>query len=195
MTLSPSESSKVLLMDYQREVLVEMIAGDIAGAFRDGDQVPRKAIAAALSELDLRRASEEIADKTIRGMVAEASRAGLPNQFFHVDCIRQLVDEYLNLRRRSAGLRIAASRFLARYIRGVQSGDWGNWNAEEEPEVIAMRAAMSQFPEAADRGVVVLAADGLAIAGVVVDPGGLNQAVVVRINPPGAEPDSRAESV
>lgn len=36
----------------------------------------------------------------------------------------------------------ALEAFLEMYLRGANSGDWGNWNPEEEPEIIAVRAAI-----------------------------------------------------
>lgn len=38
----------------------------------------------------------------------------------------------------------ALQAFLAMYIEGANSGDWGNWNPEEEPEIIAARAAIAK---------------------------------------------------
>jgi hypothetical protein len=38
----------------------------------------------------------------------------------------------------------ALEGFLAMYIAAANSGDWGNWNPEEDPEVIAARAAISK---------------------------------------------------
>jgi Cft2 family RNA processing exonuclease len=45
--------------------------------------------------------------------------------------------------RHNRRMREAAEAFLQLYIRGVESGDWGNWNPEKEPEVKALRAALS----------------------------------------------------
>lgn len=42
-------------------------------------------------------------------------------------------------------LYLAMKKFLDRYIGAVESGDWGSWNPEEEPEVIACRLAMQEF--------------------------------------------------
>lgn len=38
----------------------------------------------------------------------------------------------------------ALEAMLHRYVRLVESGDAGNWNAEEDPEVIAARAALKK---------------------------------------------------
>jgi hypothetical protein len=40
-------------------------------------------------------------------------------------------------------LREAAAALLRRYIQLVESGDCGNWDAEDEPEVRALREALS----------------------------------------------------
>lgn len=40
-------------------------------------------------------------------------------------------------------LREAATAFLAMYVAMVESGDCGNWNPEDEPEVQALRAALA----------------------------------------------------
>jgi site-specific DNA-methyltransferase (adenine-specific) len=42
-----------------------------------------------------------------------------------------------------ADLREAAAALLRRYIQLVESGDCGNWDAEDEPEVRALREALS----------------------------------------------------
>ncbi len=34
--------------------------------------------------------------------------------------------------------------FLESYVRDARSGDWGNWDPEQEPEVIAARAAIAK---------------------------------------------------
>lgn len=44
----------------------------------------------------------------------------------------------------SPELRDALDRLLARYVGLVESGDAGFWNAEEEDEVIAARAALAK---------------------------------------------------
>lgn len=41
-------------------------------------------------------------------------------------------------------LLVALQSFLASYVRSVKSGDWGNWDPEEEDEVIAARAAIAK---------------------------------------------------
>ncbi len=52
-----------------------------------------------------------------------------------------------------ARLKDAASAFLERYVGLINSGDAGFWDPEEEPEVIALRAALaSQGSEAAEQG-------------------------------------------
>lgn len=38
----------------------------------------------------------------------------------------------------------AAKALLDNYTAGVASGDWGNWDAEAEPEVIRLRAALAE---------------------------------------------------
>lgn len=38
----------------------------------------------------------------------------------------------------------ALKAFLESYLRSANSGDWGYWNPEEEPEVIAARAAIAK---------------------------------------------------
>ncbi|MCG2586544.1 hypothetical protein [Massilia sp. TS11] len=43
-----------------------------------------------------------------------------------------------------AEMRDALSNLLNRYVRLANSGDAGNWNPEEEPEVIAARAALTK---------------------------------------------------
>jgi len=36
----------------------------------------------------------------------------------------------------------ALRNLLGEYIKGADSGDWGNWDAYQQPEVIAARAAL-----------------------------------------------------
>jgi len=52
-------------------------------------------------------------------------------------------------------MREALAGLLARYVGLVESGDAGNWDAEEEPEVIAARAALTapaaEVPEQSTR--------------------------------------------
>ena len=38
----------------------------------------------------------------------------------------------------------ALKAFLDMYLSGANSGDWGNWDAEKDPEVIAARAAIAK---------------------------------------------------
>lgn len=39
-------------------------------------------------------------------------------------------------------LLIALNAMLTMYLSGANSGDWGNWNPEEDPEVIMARTAI-----------------------------------------------------
>ena len=41
-------------------------------------------------------------------------------------------------------LRAALQALLDMYVAGANSGDWGNWDVESEPQVIAARAALGQ---------------------------------------------------
>ena len=41
-------------------------------------------------------------------------------------------------------LRAALQALLDMYLAGANSGDWGNWDVESEPQVIAARAALAQ---------------------------------------------------
>lgn len=41
-------------------------------------------------------------------------------------------------------LRSAAQALLDMYVEGAKSGDWGNWNPEEDDEVIALRQALTK---------------------------------------------------
>lgn len=41
-------------------------------------------------------------------------------------------------------LRAALQELLDMYLAGANSGDWGNWDVESEPQVIAARAALVQ---------------------------------------------------
>jgi hypothetical protein len=56
-----------------------------------------------------------------------------------VDRIREVM--------KSAGfddLMAACSALLAEYVEGANSGDWGNFNPEEVPQVVAARAAIAK---------------------------------------------------
>lgn len=45
----------------------------------------------------------------------------------------------------------ALRNLLGEYIKGADSGDWGNWDAYQQPEVIAARAALAKaIPEQSD---------------------------------------------
>lgn len=48
------------------------------------------------------------------------------------------------LERENAALRKALADLLADYQRGAESGDWGTWDFEGMPEVIAARSALAQ---------------------------------------------------
>lgn len=52
------------------------------------------------------------------------------------------------------GVREKAQALLDLYIRLVECGDCGNWNPHEEPEVIALKAALITQPAAQAEGVV-----------------------------------------
>ena len=51
-------------------------------------------------------------------------------------------DDMRDLERANARLREALEMILERYVRLVESGDAGNWDAEAEPDVINARAAL-----------------------------------------------------
>jgi len=53
-----------------------------------------------------------------------------------------------------ANLRKALEDLLNMYVANVNSGDWGYWNPEEDPEVIAARKALAEpqeIPEYVDQ--------------------------------------------
>lgn len=57
-----------------------------------------------------------------------------------VDDISRVIEAHSGL----AELVEAAEAFLAKYVQLVDSGDCGNWDADDEPEVVALRAALKK---------------------------------------------------
>lgn len=49
---------------------------------------------------------------------------------------------------REQKLEKALTNLLNMYLEGANSGDWGNWNPEEDAEVIEAREALAQQPDA-----------------------------------------------
>ena len=58
---------------------------------------------------------------------------------------------YAHLFAAAPALYEALRNLLGEYIKGAESGDWGNWDAYQQPEVIAARAALIKAtPEQSD---------------------------------------------
>jgi hypothetical protein len=61
----------------------------------------------------------------------------------HEQEIDSLLIRITQLETENKRLRVALSEFLEMYVAMVNSGDCGNWNAEEDPEVVKAREALS----------------------------------------------------